>query len=202
MYVYLAEKRQLNAYIPKDERPAAGNPQMERLKAMSNLAMAISSPRKKSPNSSNDQSPLDEQGPQLMKPAQDHPKVIQEHTGHKNATELNDKIRRESSSSDSKVHSSSRAQLNPQDGAGDTRHSTVTYPTHLSTINTDRRHKSPQPPTSPRQASARPRKDSESSRKVSSLETPQKCRKMATQLLGIFFNHENISRNFTQSIHK
>ena len=166
---------------------------MDRLLAMK-LAMNrsdIGSPRKKSPNSSNDQSPLDEQGPQLGKTAQEHPKITQDQTGHKGATEQGDKIRRESSSSDSKVHSTSRAQLNPQDGAGDTRQSTTTYPTHLSTIAPDRRHKSPQPPTSPRQAPARLRKDSESSRKVShSLETPQKCRKMATQLLGRFLKHD------------
>ena len=63
-----AEQEKPKAYIPKDHRTepvSGGNPNMERLKAMQKLTMhSATNARKKSPNSSNDQSPMEESGPQ------------------------------------------------------------------------------------------------------------------------------------------
>ena len=207
---------------------AGKNPQMEKLKAMREMAKAKSalssgqsqttqpqttglhqSPKftaseissvtqiKKSPNSSNDGSPMEETGPKI-------PEVNIPTTNHRTGSssdklEVNTETIRKNSINGTTDRSSSGSGSGGVGGYGDSqRPSKISnYPEHLSTFRHD---KSPQPTqsvsptsqsTSSSSSSATRRHDSESSRKnhvspnSSYLETPRKCRKMASQLLGI-----------------
>ena len=203
---------------------AGKNPQMEKLKAMREMAKAKSAlssgtpqtttqsqPKftaseissvtqiKKSPNSSNDGSPMEETGPKI-------PEVNIPITNHRTGSssdklEVNtsETIRKNSINGTNETSTrSSSGSGSGVGGYGDSqRPSKISnYPEHLSTFRHD---KSPQPQsvsptsqsTSSSSSSATRRHDSESSRKnhvspnSAYLETPRKCRKMASQLLGI-----------------
>ena len=202
---------------------AGKNPQMEKLKAMREMAKAKSalssgqssqttqpqttgqhqSPKftaseissvtqiKKSPNSSNDGSPMEETGPKIPE--------VNIHSGNHRTGSASDKLDLNTERKNSVNGTNDRSSSGSVGGYGDSqRPSKISnYPEHLSTFRHD---KSPQPTqsvsptsqsTSSSSSSATRRHDSESSRKnhvspnSSYLETPRKCRKMASQLLGI-----------------
>lgn len=159
-------------YIPKNEREESSfssqlkpgmNPQLEKLKMMKEITKSRSpkftpseiSSTKKSPNSSNDGSPLEETGPKI-------PEVSR--------TGINGETGRSSGSVGAHGDTSRISSLDPVNQRPSNK---IAYPEHLSTIVPDKKRydKSPQPPISPTQSSsstsssATRRKDSESSRK-------------------------------------
>ena len=224
----LVDQKTPSGYIPPSEREfestshtaqsmAGKNPQMEKLKAMREMAKAKSalssgqpqpqtqqqSPKftaseissvtqiKKSPNSSNDGSPMEETGPKIPE--------VNIHSGNHRTGSASDKLDLNTERKNSVNGTNDRSSSGSVGGYGDSqRPSKISnYPEHLSTFRHD---KSPQPTqsvsptsqsTSSSSSSATRRHDSESSRKnhvspnSSYLETPRKCRKMASQLLGI-----------------